>query len=140
LRLTIQFSHTKTFDSSNEQPRWKNTANSLSKLFARSFDNARAHQGWMAVFIRNQQNDRNRVAYGRRFSDQLRTKIFRPQYPVFCGALNAIGYAMHSRRSHDAVIHVHDDAGNVIEAHEDEGDFKESWHQIPQLIEPSRIT
>ena len=29
---------------------------------------------------------------------------------------NAIGYAMHSSRSHHAVIHVYDDAGNVIEA------------------------
>jgi len=30
---------------------------------------------------------------------------------------NAIGYAMHSSRSHDAVIRVYDDAGNVIETH-----------------------
>ena len=29
--------------------------------------------------------------------------------------INAIGYAMHSSRSHDAVIRVYDDAGNVIE-------------------------
>jgi hypothetical protein len=28
---------------------------------------------------------------------------------------NAIGYAMHSSRSHAAVIRVHDDASNVIE-------------------------
>jgi len=28
---------------------------------------------------------------------------------------NAIGYAMHSSRSHDAVIRVYDDAGSVIE-------------------------
>jgi hypothetical protein len=38
---------------------------------------------------------------------------------------NAIGYAMHSSRSHDAVIHVYDGAGNVIETHEHNGDFKE---------------
>jgi hypothetical protein len=38
---------------------------------------------------------------------------------------NAIGYAMHSSRSHDAVIRVYDDAGNVIEMHEHKGDFKE---------------
>jgi len=31
---------------------------------------------------------------------------------------NAIGYAMHSSRSHDAVIRIYDDAGNVIAAHE----------------------
>ena len=40
-------------------------------------------------------------------------------------AANAIGYAMHSSRSHDAVIHVYDDAGNVIETHQHVGDFKE---------------
>jgi hypothetical protein len=38
---------------------------------------------------------------------------------------NAIGYAMHSSRSHDAVIHVCDAAGNVIETHKHKGDFKE---------------
>ena len=38
---------------------------------------------------------------------------------------NAIGYAMHDSRSHNAVIRVYDAAGNVIEAHEHKGDFKE---------------
>jgi hypothetical protein len=38
---------------------------------------------------------------------------------------NAIGYAVHYSRSHDAVIHVYDAAGNVIETHENKGDFKE---------------
>ena len=38
---------------------------------------------------------------------------------------NAIGYAMHRSRSHDAVIRVYDDAGNVIETHEHKGEFKE---------------
>jgi hypothetical protein len=38
---------------------------------------------------------------------------------------NAIGYAMHYRRSHDAVIRVYDDAGNAIEMHEHKGEFKE---------------
>ena len=32
---------------------------------------------------------------------------------------------MHSGRSHNAVIRVYDAAGNVIEAHEHKGDFKE---------------
>jgi hypothetical protein len=31
---------------------------------------------------------------------------------------NAIGYAMHSSRSHHAVIRVYDATGNVIETHE----------------------
>ena len=37
---------------------------------------------------------------------------------------NAIGYAMHSSRSHNAVIRVYDDAGNVIETGGRKGDFK----------------
>jgi len=36
-----------------------------------------------------------------------------------------IGYAMHSSRSHDAAIRVHDATGNVIETHERKGDFQE---------------
>ena len=38
---------------------------------------------------------------------------------------NAIGYAMHSSRSHDAVIRVYDAAGNLIETHQHKGNFKE---------------
>jgi len=38
---------------------------------------------------------------------------------------NAIGYAEHRSRSHDAVIRVYDEAGNVIETHEHAGGFKE---------------
>jgi len=38
---------------------------------------------------------------------------------------NAIGYAKHRSRSHDAVIRIYDEAGNVIETHEQAGDFKE---------------
>ena len=38
---------------------------------------------------------------------------------------NAIGYAKHYSQSHDAVIRVYDEAGNVIETHEHDGDFKE---------------
>jgi hypothetical protein len=38
---------------------------------------------------------------------------------------NAIGYAEFYSRSHDAVIRVYDDAGNVMETHEHKGDFRE---------------
>ena len=38
---------------------------------------------------------------------------------------NAIGYAMHDSRSHNAVIRVCDAAGNVIETHEHSGTFKD---------------
>jgi hypothetical protein len=38
---------------------------------------------------------------------------------------NAIYYAKRRSRSHRAVIRVYNDAGNVIETHEDKGEFKE---------------
>ena len=38
---------------------------------------------------------------------------------------NAISYAKVYSRSHDAVIRVYDEAGNVTETHEHTGDFKE---------------
>ena len=38
---------------------------------------------------------------------------------------NAIGYAKFYSCSHDAVIRVYDEVGNVIETHEHAGDFKE---------------
>jgi hypothetical protein len=41
-------------------------------------------------------------------------------------ATNAIRYAMHRSRSHDAVIRVYDEAGNMIEMHEQAGELKES--------------
>jgi hypothetical protein len=38
---------------------------------------------------------------------------------------NAIDYAQFFSRSHDAVIRVYDDAGNVVDTHEHAGEFKE---------------
>jgi len=38
---------------------------------------------------------------------------------------HAIGDAKFRSRSHNAVIRVYDDAGNVIDTHEQVGDFKE---------------
>jgi hypothetical protein len=38
---------------------------------------------------------------------------------------NSIGYAKFRSRSHNAVIHVYEEAGNVIETFEHAGDFKE---------------
>jgi hypothetical protein len=40
-------------------------------------------------------------------------------------AIRTFGYAQHYSRSHDAVIRVYDESGNVIETHEHKGDFKE---------------
>ena len=37
----------------------------------------------------------------------------------------AIGYAQQFSPSHDAVIRVYDESGNVIETHQHKGDFKE---------------
>jgi hypothetical protein len=51
---------------------------------------------------------------------------------------NAIGYAMHSSRSHDAVIRVYDEAGNVIETHKHKGDFKE-WQGRYRFLKRHRI-
>ena len=45
---------------------------------------------------------------------------------LWYGEPDAIGYAEHYSRSHDAVIRVYDEAGNVIEAHEHAGEFK-AW-------------
>ena len=41
---------------------------------------------------------------------------------------NAIKYAKFFSRSHNAVVRVYDEAGNVIETHEHAGDFKE-WQR-----------
>jgi hypothetical protein len=38
---------------------------------------------------------------------------------------NAIGFAKLNSRSHQAVIRVYDEAGNVIETHEHAGEFEE---------------
>jgi hypothetical protein len=43
---------------------------------------------------------------------------------LWYGEPNAIGYAEHRSRSHDAVIRVYDAAGNLIETHEHKGDSK----------------
>jgi hypothetical protein len=45
---------------------------------------------------------------------------------------NAIGYAKFSSRSHDAVIRVYDEVGNVIETHEHKADFKECHERACQ--------
>jgi hypothetical protein len=37
---------------------------------------------------------------------------------------NAVDYAKFRSRSHDAVIRVYDEAGNIIETHEQSGDFR----------------
>ena len=40
-------------------------------------------------------------------------------------SLTPVHYARFYSRSHDAVIRVYDESGNVIETHEHKGDFKE---------------
>ena len=44
---------------------------------------------------------------------------------LWYGEPNAVSCAMHRSRSHDAVIRVYDDAGNVIETHEHKSDFND---------------
>jgi hypothetical protein len=49
-----------------------------------------------------------------------------PIWPVIVRlGSNAIGYAKFYSRSHDAVINVYDERGNVIETHEHKGEFKQ---------------
>ena len=48
---------------------------------------------------------------------------------------NAIAYAKFFSRSHDAVIRVYDQAGNVIKTLEHEGDFK-AWSSVTTLHPP----
>jgi hypothetical protein len=49
---------------------------------------------------------------------------------------NAIGYAQHRSRSHDTVIRVYDDAGNVTETHEHAGEFKRVVKSSVQTASP----
>jgi hypothetical protein len=52
---------------------------------------------------------------------------------------HAIGYALNSSRSHDAVIRVYDSAGNVIETHEHVPSLhRESLVQVQQAQFPLR--
>jgi hypothetical protein len=46
---------------------------------------------------------------------------------------NAVDYAKHRSRSHDAVIRVYDEAGNVIETHVQAGDFKKPWSGLADV-------
>jgi hypothetical protein len=52
-------------------------------------------------------------------------------------AANAIGYAKFFSRSHDVVIREYDDAGNVIETHEDTGDLRK-WQTHRKKITKAR--
>jgi hypothetical protein len=49
----------------------------------------------------------------------------RPWYGEPKAIRNAIKYAKFFSHSHDAVIRVYDEAGNVMETHEHAGEFKE---------------
>ena len=44
---------------------------------------------------------------------------------LWYGEPDAISYAKFFSRSHDAVVRVYDEAGNVIDTHEHKRDFKE---------------
>jgi hypothetical protein len=47
---------------------------------------------------------------------------------------HATGYAMHSSRSHDAVIRVYDAAGDVIETHEHRGECSSLESAVASLV------
>jgi len=46
---------------------------------------------------------------------------------------NAIAYAMHYSRSHDAVIRVYDAAGNVIGSERTQGQVQEAMSEVGQI-------
>jgi hypothetical protein len=70
----------------------------------------------------------------RRRKDDCGVDLISDVLPFRCAVLsgapdainNAIDYAKLYSRSHDAVIRVYDEAGNVIDTHEHAGGFKES--------------
>jgi len=58
----------------------------------------------------------------------LESSLIRLPRLAFCDELrqpNAIGYAKFFSRSHDTVIRVYNETGNVIDTHEHAGEFKE---------------
>jgi hypothetical protein len=55
-------------------------------------------------------------------------------------AANAIDYAQQRSRSQYAVIHVYDEAGNVIKMHEHAGDFVEPQILSLEVAFPVRAT
>jgi hypothetical protein len=47
---------------------------------------------------------------------------------------NAIGYAKHRSRSHDALIRVYDEAVNVIDTHEQACEFKDRFACLTSAV------
>jgi hypothetical protein len=60
-----------------------------------------------------------------RRGESVLRRIGTPRYAGPKAVKNAIGYAKFYSRSHNAVIRIYNEAGNVIEMHEHKGDFKE---------------
>jgi hypothetical protein len=66
-------------------------------------------------------------------------------HSVGCGMPSQMQSAMQSTnakffsRSHDAVIRVYDEAGNVIETHEHKGEFKEWVSSLDPDLDRARI-
>jgi hypothetical protein len=65
------------------------------------------------------------IAYFRFFTKHAQPSSGRPWYGELDAVSSAIGYAKFYSRSHNAVIRVYDQAGNVIETHDHAGDFRE---------------
>ena len=58
---------------------------------------------------------------------------------VYLTVSEAIAYAQFYSRSHDAVIYVYDEAGNVIETHEYAGEFKNGESTSPRFTIPGAL-
>jgi hypothetical protein len=68
---------------------------------------------------------RPRKRSSRRRSDSNAPPFGRLWYDEPNAVSNAIDYAKHGSRAHQAVIRVYHAAGNAIETHQHKGDFKE---------------
>jgi hypothetical protein len=81
----------------------------------------------LALFLTNTAEERVELLWDKRGFDLISDALpfGRLWYAEPNAVTDAIGYAEHRSRSHDAVIRVYDETGNVIETHEHKGDFRE---------------
>src|SRR5262245_2922383 len=85
----------------------------------------RANEALSVVTVRV--NNPNCSPFKIEYSDVL--PFGRLWYNETNAANNAVSYAQHFSRSHDAVIRVYDAAGNMIETQEHKGDFRECSYE-----------
>jgi hypothetical protein len=87
---------------------------------------------WRLHLFIDQRFESEMMSYAQALHPQLTTaagdrspRKYAPQLDRADLSSNAVGYAKFRSRSHDAVIRVYDETGNVIETHEHAGEFRE---------------